>query len=202
MSLCGSGITRTTTTTFFSASASIISARWAVAAGSIRSSQRKSDGAGGNGPSCGNYGCASGEECRGGGAGDSRSTQGHWLKYSFAISLRPANQTRYLRVVSGGVVSFDRRSGVRRLRRACPYQTWQGETPSNRVQYVPRQNDPEIGTEISRNRRDIRTIEHDRAALTRSRLTAYARVRFAGTTFAVGHVTTPLPPAVQSVLQA
>ena len=39
--------------------------------------------------------------------GDSRPTQGHWLKYSFAISLRPANQVSYLRVVSGSVVSVD-----------------------------------------------------------------------------------------------
>jgi hypothetical protein len=54
----------------------------------------------------------------------SRSTQRHWLKYSFAISLRPANQARYLRVVSGSIVSVDRRSGVRRLRRASPYQSW------------------------------------------------------------------------------
>jgi hypothetical protein len=54
----------------------------------------------------------------------SRSTQRHWLKYSFAISLRPANQARYLRVVSGSIVSVDGRIGVRRLRRASPYQSW------------------------------------------------------------------------------
>src|SRR5437870_8518643 len=39
-------------------------------------------------------------------------------------------------------------------------------TPRARVQYVPRQNDPEIGTEISRNRRNIRTTEHDHAVST------------------------------------
>jgi hypothetical protein len=58
------------------------------------------------------------------GSGSSRSTQRHWLKYSLAISLRPANQACYLRVVSGSIVSVDRRSGVRWLRRASPYQSW------------------------------------------------------------------------------
>ena len=62
---------------------------------------------GGSGPSCGNHGCAGGERCRGRGPGRSRSRQGHWLKYSFAISLRPANQVSYLRVVSGSAVSVD-----------------------------------------------------------------------------------------------
>src|SRR5437762_10040114 len=58
--------------------------------------------------------------CRGSGTGDSGSTQRHWLEYSFAISLRPANQARYLRVVSGSIVSVDGRSSVSRLRRASP----------------------------------------------------------------------------------
>jgi len=67
---------------------------------------------------------AGSERCRGSGAGGSRSTQRHWLKYSFAISLRPANQTRYLRVVSGSVIRVNGRNGVRWLRRASPYQSW------------------------------------------------------------------------------
>ena len=67
---------------------------------------------GGSGPSCGNHGCAGGERCRGRGPGRSRSTQGHWLKYSFAISLRSANQVNYLRVVSGSVVSVDGRRNL------------------------------------------------------------------------------------------
>src|SRR5207248_4994903 len=72
-----------------------------------RFSLARTDGPGGSGPSCRNHGCAGGERCRGSGPGGSRSTQGHWLKYSFAISLRPANQVSYLRVVSGSVVSVD-----------------------------------------------------------------------------------------------
>src|SRR5205085_5449655 len=72
-----------------------------------RFSLARTDGPGGSSASCGNHGCAGGERCGGSGPGGSRSTQGHWLKYSFAISLRPANQVSYLRVVSGSVVSVD-----------------------------------------------------------------------------------------------
>src|SRR5207245_593888 len=64
-----------------------------------RFSLARTDGPGGSGPSCGNHGCAGGERCRGRGPGRSRSTQGHWLKYSFAISLRSANQVNYFPVV-------------------------------------------------------------------------------------------------------
>src|SRR5207253_1379518 len=72
-----------------------------------RFSLARTDGPGGSGPSCRNHGCAGTERCRGGGTGGSRSPQEHRLKYSFAISLRPANQASYLRVVSGSVVSVD-----------------------------------------------------------------------------------------------
>src|SRR5437762_10947718 len=49
------------------------------------------------------------------------------------------------------------------------------ETPSSRVQNVPRRYDPEIGTEISRNRRAIRAAEKDRAWPTQSNPVVYAR---------------------------
>src|SRR4029077_7729179 len=73
-----------------------------------RFSLARTDGPGGSGPSCRNHGCVGGERCSRGGPGGSRSTQRHWLKYSLTISLRPPNQARYLRVVSGSIVSADR----------------------------------------------------------------------------------------------
>ena len=53
---------------------------------------------------------------------DSRSPQGHRLKYSLTISLRPEHQARYLRVVSRSLVDVDGRSvdALRRTSRSSP----------------------------------------------------------------------------------
>src|SRR4029077_6755824 len=133
-----------------------------------RFSLARTDGPGGSGPSCRNHGCVGGERCGGGGPGGSRSTQRHWLKYSFTISLRLPNQARYLRVVSGSIVCVDQRRNLKShlLRRSAVVTTFagcdrgflQGDAPSW-PEYLgvdtadALQFDPEIETEISRNRR-------------------------------------------------